>query len=72
MMPEPPPGFEEACLIHFPNLPENEIIFSETVIAKMCSVVTDPVRISTEKLNPMVEGFDKAFLVEAFNRILNR
>jgi mannitol-1-phosphate 5-dehydrogenase len=60
----------EACLIHFPNLPENRIIFSETVIAKMCSVVTDPVRISTEKLNPMVKGFDKAFLVEAFNRIL--
>ncbi|SVB38834.1 uncharacterized protein METZ01_LOCUS191688, partial [marine metagenome] len=44
--------------------------FLETVIGKMSSVVTDPNRITDESLAPIVPGLDRAFLVEAFSRIL--
>ena len=59
-----------ACQKYLPNLSEEKVVFSETVIAKMCSVVTDPIRIDAEELIPIVEDFPKAFLVEAFNQIL--
>ena len=59
-----------ACQKYLPNLSEEKVVFSETVIAKMCSVVTDPLRIDVEELIPIVEEFPKAFLVEAFNQIL--
>ena len=59
-----------ACQKYLPNLSEEKVVFSETVIAKMCSVVTDPTRIDAEELIPIVEEFPKAFLVEAFNQIL--
>ncbi len=59
-----------ACQKYLPNLSEEKVVFSETVIAKMCSVVTDVNRIDEENLLPIVDGFSKAFLVEAFNEIL--
>ena len=59
-----------ACQKYLPNLSEDKVVFSETVIAKMCSVVIDPIRIDAEELIPIVEEFPKAFLVEAFNQIL--
>ena len=59
-----------ACQKYLPNLSEEKVVFSETVIAKMCSVVIDPIRIDAEELIPIVEEFPKAFLVEAFNQIL--
>ncbi len=59
-----------ACQKYLPNLSEEKVVFSETVIAKMCSVVTDPIRIDAEELIPIVKDFPKAFLVEAFNQIL--
>ncbi len=59
-----------ACCKYLPNLSEERVVFSETVIAKMCSVVTDPDRIEMELLTPIVDGFSKAFLAEAFSEIL--
>ena len=59
-----------ACQKYLPNFSEEKVVFSETVIAKMCSVVIDPIRIDAEELIPIVEEFPKAFLVEAFNQIL--
>ena len=44
--------------------------FLNTVIGKMSQVVTDPGVIRQMNLEPIAPGFDKAFLVEAFNRIL--
>jgi mannitol-1-phosphate 5-dehydrogenase len=44
--------------------------FLNTVIGKMSGVVTDPAQIEQDKLEPMTPGADRAFLVEAFNRIL--
>jgi len=41
-----------------------------TVIGKMSGVVTDPDQIRQDGLLPMVPDADRAFLVEAFNRIL--
>lgn len=41
-----------------------------TVIGKMSQVITDPAEIRSKGLRTMVPGFDKAFLVEEFNRIL--
>lgn len=49
---------------------EERVSFSETVIAKMCSVVLDPDRISDEKLREVTIGSQKSFLVEAFDQIL--
>ncbi len=44
--------------------------FLNTVIGKMSGVVVDPKQIKQDKLEPMTPGADRAFLVEAFNRIL--
>jgi len=44
--------------------------FLNTVIGKMSQVVNDPREIAERKLAPIVPGFDRAFLVEEFNRIL--
>ena len=41
-----------------------------TVIGKMSRVVTDPDEIAQLKLKPITPGLGRAFLVEAFNRIL--
>ena len=60
----------KACIDYLPGLPKERVVFSETVIAKMCSVVTDVNRIDEENLAPIVDGLPKAFLVEAFNQIL--
>ncbi len=59
-----------ACGQYLGNLSEQRVVFSETVIAKMCSVVTDSNRIKEENLAPIGNGFPKAFLVEAFNEIM--
>jgi mannitol-1-phosphate 5-dehydrogenase len=44
--------------------------FLNTVIGKMSQVVTDPGVIRQMNLVPIAPGLNKAFLVEAFNRIL--
>lgn len=44
--------------------------YLNTVIGKMCRVVTDPEEISRAALAPVAPGAGKAFLVEEFNRIL--
>jgi len=41
-----------------------------TVIGKMSGVVVDPTQMQEQKLACVVEGMNRAFLVEAFNRIL--
>lgn len=41
-----------------------------TVIGKMSGVVTDPAQMAEQKLQPLSPGASRAFLVEAFNRIL--
>ncbi len=60
----------DACSHYLADLPEDRFVFSETVIAKMCSVVADEQRINKEGLIPIVEGLNRAFLVEEFNQIL--
>ena len=60
----------EACLVHHPDGFGDRVQFSETVIAKMCSVVTDPQRITDEALAPITPHFSRAFLVECFDQIL--
>lgn len=44
--------------------------FLNTVIGKMSGVVTDPAEIAAQRLAPMTGTLPRAFLVEAFNRIL--
>jgi mannitol-1-phosphate 5-dehydrogenase len=44
--------------------------FLNTVIGKMSGVVTDPVEVRDRGLASITEGLGRAFLVEAFNRIL--
>jgi mannitol-1-phosphate 5-dehydrogenase len=44
--------------------------FLNTVIGKMSGVVTDPEQIAAQNLAPVTPGSSRAFLVEAFNRIL--
>lgn len=41
-----------------------------TVIGKMSGVVADPAQIAAQALTPLTPGAGRAFLVEAFNRIL--
>ena len=60
----------ESCLKYRPEGFAPRVVFSETVIAKMCSVVTDPGRIKDEGVLPVAGRFSKAFLVEAYDRIL--
>ncbi len=44
--------------------------FLNTVIGKMSQVVNDPREIAERELSPIAPGFERAFLVEEFNRIL--
>jgi mannitol-1-phosphate 5-dehydrogenase len=50
--------------------PKGRIRFLNTVIGKMSQVVTDPADIDAKGLRRIAGGVDRAFLVEAFNRIL--
>ena len=59
-----------ACQNHYPSGFGDRVFFSDTVIAKMCSVVSQKSRILTENLIPVVKSASKAFLVEAFDQIL--
>ena len=59
------------------EIPEDEreavrsrVRFLNTVIGKMSGVITDPKEIETQRLNTITPGQGRAFLVEAFNRIL--
>ena len=61
---------KEATQSYEPDGFEGRAQFLDTVIGKMSSVVIDPNRINHEKLTSIVPGFTRAFLVEAFNRIL--
>jgi mannitol-1-phosphate 5-dehydrogenase len=44
--------------------------FLNTVIGKMSQVVTDAAEVAKLKIKPMAPGIERAFLVEAFNKIL--
>lgn len=46
------------------------IQFLNTVIGKMSGVVSDPAELSSQHLAPIADPLPRAFLVEAFNRIL--
>ncbi len=48
----------------------NHFAAVETVIGKMSGVVDDPAQIAGQDLAPVTPGAPRAFLVEAFNRIL--
>ncbi|MDW8270774.1 MAG: hypothetical protein RMN24_16560, partial [Anaerolineae bacterium] len=48
----------------------NRVCFLNTVIGKMSGVVTDPAEIAAWGLAPVTPTATRAFLVEAFNRIL--
>lgn len=61
---------EQSCLKYIPTGFANRVVFSETVIAKMCSVVLDQARIDAENLQEVTQGSQKSFLVEAFDEIL--
>ncbi len=50
--------------------PMLRVQFLNTVIGKMSQVVTDPREMAERDLAPIAPGFDRAFLVEEFNRIL--
>jgi len=50
--------------------PSPAVQYLNTVIGKMSGVVTDPKQIADDRLEPMVPGSARAFLVEEFNRIL--
>jgi mannitol-1-phosphate 5-dehydrogenase len=59
------------------EIPEDEreavrsrVRFLNTVIGKMSGVITDPKEIETQRLNTITPGQGRAFLAEAFNRIL--
>ena len=61
----------------FEEIPENErervsarVRFLNTVIGKMSGVVSDPQEIRSQGLATITPGVHRAFLVEAFNRIL--
>jgi mannitol-1-phosphate 5-dehydrogenase len=47
-----------------------KVQFLNTVIGKMSQVVTDAAEMKELNLTPIVDGIDRAFLVEEFNRIL--
>ncbi|MEK9773780.1 MAG: hypothetical protein VW576_09485 [Opitutae bacterium] len=61
---------EALCWDHAPAGFGNKVVFSETVIPKMCTVVLDRGRIEQEQLVPMFPGASRALLVEAYDRIL--
>lgn len=65
---------EEAILQELPS-PDRDLVrrrarFVDTVIGKMCGVVTDAAQISELRLAPLAPGISAAVLVEEFNHIL--
>lgn len=60
---------QETCLKYYPSGFANRAVFSETVIGKMCSVVSDENRIQEENLVRWVMGSNRALLVEAFDQV---
>ena len=60
---------QQACLDHHPIGFEKKVTFSETVIGKMCSIVTDSKRFEDKNLVPLTSNSSRAILVEDFNRI---
>jgi mannitol-1-phosphate 5-dehydrogenase len=48
----------------------SRVRFLNTVVGKMSGVLSDPAEISSAGLAPVTPGAQRAFLVEAFNRIL--
>jgi mannitol-1-phosphate 5-dehydrogenase len=46
------------------------VCFLNTVIGKMSGVVADPAQIRADGLAPLVDGWERAFRLEEFNRIL--
>lgn len=56
--------------LHTPHFPPRPCQFLNTVIGKMSQVVTDPSEIARRNLTPITPDTQRAFLVEAFNRIL--
>ena len=61
---------EALCWDHAPAGFGDKVVFSETVIPKMCSVVEDARRIEEEGLIPMFPGSLRALLVESYDKIL--
>jgi len=61
---------EAFCWDHAPSGFGERVIFSETVIPKMCSVVFDPERMNQEGLIPMFPGAERALLVEAYDGVI--
>ena len=61
---------QNTCRKYLSNSLGERVTFSETVIAKMCSVVLDQERIGKENLREVTTGAQKSFLVEAFDKIL--
>jgi len=61
---------EALCWDHAPSGFGEKVVFSETVIPKMCTVVEDSSRIEREGLVTMFPGASRALLVEAYNKIL--
>jgi mannitol-1-phosphate/altronate dehydrogenase len=59
---EVPAGERDAVTAH--------VHFLNTVIGKMSRVVSDPEDLAAHALAPVAPGLERAFLVEAFNRIL--
>ena len=56
-------------LVRARNPDIGSVQFANTVIGKMCQVIRDPEEITARSLAPVAPGLDRAFLVEAFNRI---
>ena len=61
---------EQAVLAERPGFPRESTAFLNTVIGKMSRVTADPTEMAQSGLKPLVPGFGRAYLVEAFNRIL--
>ena len=61
---------EALCWDHAPAGFGDKVVFSETVIPKMCSVVQDAKRIEEEGLVPIFPGSTRAMLVESYDKIL--
>ncbi|MEK9784233.1 MAG: hypothetical protein VW312_06275 [Opitutales bacterium] len=61
---------EALCWDHAPAGFGDKVVFSETVIPKMCSVVFDPERMNQEGLIPMFPGAERALLVEAYDGVI--
>jgi hypothetical protein len=61
---------EQAVSAERPDFPRESTGFLNTVIGKMSRVTSDAREMAQLGLTPLVPGFPRAYLVEAFNRIL--